>query len=185
MRDPNVVTPYYLERRWNAVKYRFENLRTYEEAYALHFSVLEQQACYLVARDPALTDTEIGHAYMLAGLQIAMAVDQTLTYDFEGFAVGVSELARRCLATCHPDFNPEVAAVAKRAWRSGEDRTLHFMQCGAVLRRLVDSTRFWSRRGVRAYVEYVTASLRENGWNPQVDEIHFVVGTKHAPPGRG
>jgi len=179
--DRNTINPYWLERRWNAVKYRFDDLRMQEDTYPLHFQVMEQQAGFVAARYPVLTGTDIGHAYMLAGLQIAMAVDRDFTYRFEGFADGVWELAQRCLATCHPDFNPEVAAVAKRTWRSDEDRTSHFMTCGAVLRRLVDSTRFWTRRGSRAYVQHVTDFLQENGWDPRVDKIHFIVGSKHPP----
>jgi hypothetical protein len=76
---------------------------------------------------------------MLAGLQIAMAVDLDLTCRFEGFAGGVWELARRCLATCHPDHNPEVAVLTSRTWRSDDDGSSHFMECGAILRR------WWSR----------------------------------------
>jgi hypothetical protein len=76
---------------------------------------------------------------MLAGLQIAMAVDLDLTCRFEGFAEGVWELARRCLATCHPDHNPEVAVLTSRTWRSDDDGSSHFMECGAILRR-------WSSR---------------------------------------
>ncbi len=135
----------------------------------------------MAARHPELTSTDIGQAYMLAGLHVVMAVDPDLTYRFEGFGQSVSELARRCLATCHPDFNPEVAAVAERMWRSDEDRRSHFMTCGAILRRLVTSTRFWARRGSRAYVQYVTDLLRHTGLDPQVDKIHFIVGGKRLP----
>lgn len=142
---------------------------------------MEEQAGFVAARHPELTGTDIGQAYMLVGLQVAMAVDPALTYRFEGFGEGVRELAQRCLATCHPDFNPEVAAAAKRMWRSDEDRRSHFMECGAVVRRLVDSTRFWVRRGSRAYVQHVTDVLRQTGWDPQVDKIHFIVGGKHLP----
>ncbi len=179
--DWGVVNPYWLERRWNAVKYRFDDLHSREEAYPLHFQVIEEQAALVAGRYPDLTGTDIGQAYLLAGLQIAMAVDRDLTCRFEGFAEGVWELAQRCLATCHPDFNPEVAALTTRTWRSDQDRTSHFMTCGAVLRRLVDSTRFWARRGSRAYVQHVTDFLRENGWDPRVDKIHFIVGSKHPP----
>jgi hypothetical protein len=179
--DWGVVNPYWIERRWNAVKHRFEDLRFREDRYPLHFQVIEEQAAFVAARYPDLTGTDIGQAYMLAGLQIAMAVDGDLTCRLEGFTEGVWELAQRCLATCHPDHNPEVAALTSQTWRSDEDRSSHFMECGAVMRRLVDSTRFWAHRGPRAYMQHVTGYLREHGWDLRVDEIHFIIRTKHLP----
>ncbi len=179
--DQHTINPYWLERRWNAVKHRFEDLRSREDVYVHHFLVMEEQAGLVAARHPDLTSTDIAQAYMLAGLQVAMAVDPELTYRFEGFGTGVWELAQRCMATCHPDFNPEVAAAAEMMWRSDEDRRSHFMEFGAVFRRLVDSTRFWARRGSRAYVQHITGFLRQTGWDPQVDKIHFIVGSKHLP----
>jgi len=179
--DRDAINPYWLERRWNALKHRFDDLRSREDLYVHHVLVMEEQAAFVAAHHADLAGADIGQAYMLAGLHVAMAIDPDLTYRFEGFGESVWALARRCLATCHPDFNPEVAAAAERMWRSDEDRKVHFMACGAVLRRLVDSTQFWARRGSRAYVQHVTDWLRQTGWDPQVDKIHFIVGGNQLP----
>ena len=70
MANPDTITPYWLERRWNQVKGRFNDLRTYEEAYTLNFVVMEEQAAFMAVRHPELTGTEIGLAYMLTDLHV-------------------------------------------------------------------------------------------------------------------
>jgi hypothetical protein len=176
--EPQTVNPYWLERRWNAVKRRFEDLRQREEGFAYSLLAMEEQVGFMALHHPDLTSTDIAQAYMLAGLHVAAATDPELRYRFAGFTEPVAELARRCLATCHPDFNPDVAAAAEQIWGSDEDRRFHFNRCGAVLRRLVDSAQFWARRGSRAYVQVVTDLLHQSGWQPQIDKINFTVCTK-------
>jgi hypothetical protein len=175
MLEPQVVSPYWLQRRWNAVKHRFEDLHDQEEAFAVSLRVMEEQAGFMAHRHPDLTSTDIAQAFMLAGLRVAAAIDSQLHYRFDGFPEPVAELARRCLATCHPDFNPEVAAVVEQVWCRPEDRTAHFTSCGAVLRRLVDSAQFWARSGSRAYVQFITPFLNETNWDPRADVIHFSI----------
>lgn len=179
MLEPQVVNPYWLERRWNAVKHRFEDLRNREKAFGSSMMVMEEQAGFMAHRHPDLTSTDIAQAFMLAGLQVAAEIDPQLNYRFDGFPEPVAELARRCLATCHPDFNPEVAAVAEQIWHTPEDRTFHFMGCGAVLRRLAESAQFWARSSSRAYVQFIIDFLGQTKWDPHTDVIHFSILTKH------
>lgn len=181
MAEPQIITPYWLQRRWNQLKRRFEDLRGWEEVYGHLLMLVEQQAGFVAAHHPELTGSDIAQAYMQAGLTVAMELDPALAYRFAGFAEPIQELTRRCLATCHPAYNPNVAAAAEQFWRDDEDRTTHFRTWGAVFRRLVDSAQFWAHRGSRAYVQFVTDFLRDTGWNPDVDEIHFAVMGKHPP----
>lgn len=179
--EPQLIDPYWLQRRWNQLKRRFDNLRGWEEVYA-HLLVLgEQQAACVAAVHPDLTSSDIAQAYMQVGVRVAMELDPTLSYRFEGFSPPVQELVRRCLATCHPDYNPQVAATAERFWHDQEDRQTHFRNWGAVYRRLADSAEFWARRGSRAYVQFVTDFLADAGLQPNQDQIHFAVMGKHPP----
>jgi hypothetical protein len=60
----SVVSPYWLERRWNAVKHsvkhRFEDLRCREGQYSPGLQVMEEQAALMALRDPDLTGTDMG-----------------------------------------------------------------------------------------------------------------------------
>ncbi|MDA8064349.1 MAG: hypothetical protein M0031_02410 [Thermaerobacter sp.] len=181
--EAQLVNPYWLERRWNAVKYRFADLHDREGDLAECLLVMEHQAAFMATRDARLTDEDIGQAYMLAGMQVAMAIDPQLNCRFEGFEGPVAELSQRCLAACHPDFNPEVATVAEQEWTTPQDRIDHFMIYGAVFRRLVSSVKFWGRHGPRGYVQFVTRFLDEGGLDYRADVIHFTVVGK--PPGNG
>jgi hypothetical protein len=181
MAESQVVDPYWLQRRWNQVKRRFDNLHGWEEVYAHLLVLAEQQAAYVAAHHPDLTSSAIAQAYMQAGLHVASELDPTLTYRFEGFSEPVQELVRRCLGTCHPDYNPQVAATAEQFWHDDEDRQTHYRNWGAVFRRLVDSAQFWARRGSRAYVQFVSDFLTDAGLEPDADKIHFAVMGKHPP----
>ncbi len=177
------VTPYYLERRWNAVKGRFADLRQ-EESTGAHGHLLfymEQQAGWMAWHHPHWDDAWTAQAYMLAGLRVTHELDPDLSYGFEGFEPDVWELQRRVLATCHPAFHPDVAAAAEAVWQTPEDRRFHFEECGACLKRLVTSVRFWSKRGSRAYTAHITEFLRQTGWDQEKDVIHWVVTSRSRP----
>ena len=91
------VTPYYLERRWNAVKGRFADLRQ-EESTGAHGHLLfymEQQAGWMAWHHPHWDDAWTAQAYMLAGLRVTHELDPDLSYGFEGFEPDVWELQRR------------------------------------------------------------------------------------------
>lgn len=181
---PTPVTPYYLERRWNAVKGRFADLRNLEHTGVRGslLRCLEQQAGWMAWHHPHWNDAATTQAFMVAGLRVAHELDPSLGDVYEGFDPDVWELQRRVLSTCHPAFHPEVAAVVKKAWQTPEDRQHHFEECGACLRRLVTSTRLWSKRGPHAYTAHITAFLHQTGWNPEEDVIHWVVASRSAPP---
>ena len=182
--DSGPVTPHWLERRWNAVKGRFADLRNEEStgAYGRLLLCMEQQAGWMAWHHPHWNDAATAQAYMVAGLRVAHELDPGLGDVYEGFEPEVWELQRRVLATCHPAFHPDVAAVVEKAWQTPEDRRFHFEECGACLRRLITSTRFWSKRGSHAYSARVTEFLPQTGWNPDEDVIHWVVASRSIPP---
>lgn len=123
---------------------------------------------------PHWNDAATAQAYMVAGLRVAHELDPALGEVYEGFEPEVWELQWRLLATCHPAFHPEVAAVVKNVWQTLEDRRFHSEACGACLRRLITSTRFWSKGGSHAYSAHVTEFLHQTGWNPDENVIHWV-----------
>ena len=174
------VTPYYLERRWNAVKGRFADIRNNESTspFARLLLCIEQQAAWMAWHHPHWNDAATAQAYMMAGLWVAHELDAGLGDVYQGFEPEAWDLRRRVLATCHPAFNPEVSAAAEKAWQTPEDRRFHFEGCGACLRRLIASTRFWSKQGSHAYTVWATELLRQTGWNPDEDVIHWVVATR-------
>lgn len=135
----------------------------------------------MASHHPELVGSDFEQAYMLAGLHVVMALDPGRVYRFEGFSEPVWTLARRVLATCHPDVNAEVAEVAKRMWPGDEDRRLHFALCGAALRRLATSARFWSGQGSHTYAEFVLSLLTKTGWQPDPGRIHITVGGTRPP----
>jgi hypothetical protein len=181
MAEPELLNPYGLQRRWNQLKRRFDNLRGWEGVYA-HLLVLgELQAAYVAGLHPELTSSDIAQAYTQVGVRVAMELDPTLRYRFEGFNGSVQELVRRCLATCHPDYNPQLAATAEECWHDQADRQTHFRNWGAVYRRLADSAAFWARRGSRAYVQFLSDFLADAGLQPNPDQIHFAVMGNHPP----
>jgi hypothetical protein len=75
---------------------------------------MEEQAAFVAARFPDLTGTDIGQAYLLAGLQIAMAVDRDLTCRFGPSRRACGNWLNDALATCHPDHNPNSRAGSHR-----------------------------------------------------------------------
>lgn len=91
------------------------------------------------------------------------------------------ELRRRCLATLHPDFNPDVADVIRIAWQDEDDRVRHFEEIGAVLRRLVDSTHVWARARTAAYRQLVKQLTEAAGNDPARDVIGYVVLSRRPP----
>ena len=181
MPDAQLVNPYRLERRWNAVKRRFADLRDREADFVECMVVIERQAAFMATRHARLTDEDIDQAYMSAVMRVATAIDPQLSCRFEGFEGLAAELSRRCLAACHPDFNPRVAAIAAQEWATPEDRVDHFMVYGAVFRRLAASVKFWGHHGPRGYVQFVTRFLDEGGFDYRAEVLHFTVVGK--PPG--
>jgi hypothetical protein len=179
------VTPYWVERRWNAVKGRFADLRSddIDKRHAGLLLCMERQAGWIAWHHPGWNDAQAREAYMLAGLRLAHALDPLLGDEYAGFAPEVWELHQRVLGTCHPAFNPEAAAAADGAWQTPEDRRFHFEVAGACARRLIDSVRFWSKQGPHAYTAHVTSFLQRLGWNPEDDTLHWVVLSKSLPPG--
>lgn len=175
------INPYWLGRRWAVMKDRFEDIHGREVAFGPILTPMEEQAGYVASRHPDLLSSDFEQGYMLAGLHIVMSLEPDLMYRFEGFPGPVRMLTERVLATCHPDFNPEVAMLAKRLWKSDEDREQHFMLCGAAVRRLAASARFWSHEGSHAYVDFVMDFLTKMKWDPNVDRIRVVVGGLGSP----
>jgi len=171
------ITPYWLERRWNAVKGRFENLRRREPlgAEASLMLCMEQQTAWMVHHHPDLRDSGIIQAYMIAALRLAREGDPALGDRYEGFSPEVWELQRRVLATCHPDFHPELAAMAAQVWRTPADRQGHFERCAACLRWMIALACWWTKRGPRQYAAFITQFVRRGTWSPDEDVIHWAL----------
>ena len=87
---------------------------------------MEGQAGWMASHHPGWKDAQTCEAYMLAGLRLAYALDPRVGDEYEGFTPEVWKLHQRVLGTCHPAFNPQVAAAADGSWRTPEDRRFHF-----------------------------------------------------------
>ncbi|HUW65525.1 MAG TPA: hypothetical protein VMW83_12700 [Spirochaetia bacterium] len=85
-------------------------------------------------------------------------------------------MIKRLLATFDPKYNPEVAALASKAWPTWDDRAYHYRRITQVLRHMSESCQFWSKAaGHRGYVNHVVSFLVEHNLMPEGDRIDFTL----------
>lgn len=131
-----------------------------------------------------LSDEDVALALAICGLNLAAFCEGTEKPEFKGISPEIEELANRCLATFHPDYNPELAEVIERALRGSEDKEYHYRTAGSVLRRLTDSCKHWSKTGGRkGYIRFVTSFLEKGNMMPEDDKVDFMITTRNAPLG--
>ena len=179
-----LLNPYWALRLWNKAKEQFPNIQGKEDFFSHNLLCIEQQIAFLAGKHNTMSDEDVTQALAICGLKVVAALekkgDQILLKDF---SPEVEELANRCMATLHPDYNSEIAETVKKAWQTLDDEQYHYRSIGSVLRRLTDSCKFWIKNGGRkGYIKHVTSFLYESNLMPEDDRINFTIATKTALP---
>ena len=178
------LNPYWALRFWDKTKTRFPDVRGEEDAYYPSLLCMEQQIGYMASRHAGLSDEDVALALAICGLNVAAFLEKRELPERTGFSPAVEELSNRCMATFHPDYNPQLAELLKRARLTPEDEQHHYRTAGSVLRRLSDSCKYWSKAGGRrGYIKFVTSFLQEAGITPKSDKVDFVFASKRPLPG--
>lgn len=171
------ITKHNVMQNWRRRVDLFPDIRGSEEDYNPLIYVIEQQIGFMVNRNSRFVDEQILTALALCGLRCAEQIVPDTKLEFQGFDEMMVALTERCLASFHPDYNPEIKAVTDRLWSSSDIRIEHFTAYGAAIRRLMYSVQFWGKASgtLRGYVNHVVDFLSEAGHDVTTDYVHFHV----------
>ena len=165
---------YSAMKEWERVKGVFADLHGYEDEYNLTIFCMEKQIVFM-SRRYRLVDEEAMHALIMCGCRIIEQCDPEKRYEFSGFPKEVVELADRICATFHPAYNSEVQILVQDNWKSEQELLDYFLEFGAVVRRIIDSAKFWGKSDFKGYLRYIAADIGKVSTNLDEDRIDIAI----------
>ena len=112
------VNPYGTQRTWDKDRSTFPSIKGREAVLKRSLLNFERQVA-MAQKHPELADVAL--AYAVCGMNVPAFFEGSESPVLTGFPPHVEELARNCLATFHPEYNPEVAELGQEAWKTPAD----------------------------------------------------------------
>jgi hypothetical protein len=175
------LLPTNVVRGFTRIRDRFPNIHHHEEEWTMGFRCMDGQIAWMVRHEPSLLDDEVMQALAAAGLRAYDVLAGDMVRGWNRLEPRVQILAERLSATFDPDLNGELYVAAEQAWQTPEDREYHFEISGAIIWRLMDSVKFYSKQNPRGYCQWVTSFIAQMGDDLENGKIHWTVWSHSLP----